>query len=88
MAWMGWVFDLMGFPHASAVEDLAEAGKLTSDNVPGRSDRSLQCSVSESGAVSIPGGDAAGQDALHSAVVEGFQYVGVCAEFPQAAAQP
>ncbi len=51
--------------------DVLEGGKLTSKNVAGSSHDPLQSPAVASGAVSKPGGDAAGQDALHSAGVEG-----------------
>ncbi len=53
--------------------DILEGGKLTSNNVAGSSQDPLQSPVVASGAVSKPGGDAASQDALHSAGVEGSE---------------
>ncbi len=62
--------DLPCFPHTSLGVDVLEGGKLISDDVLGRLNYSLQGFPVESGAVPIPGGDAASQDALHSANVE------------------
>ncbi len=56
--------------------DVLEGGKLTSNNGVGSSHDPLQSFAVSSGAVSKPGGDAAGQDALHSAGVEGSEDVG------------
>ncbi len=53
-----------GFPHAPPGVDVLEGGKLTSNNVAGSSHDPLQSFAVTSGAVSKPGGDAAGQDAL------------------------
>ncbi len=50
-----------------------EGGKLTSNNVAGSLHDPLQSFGVASGAVYKPGGDAAGQDALHSAGVEGSE---------------
>jgi len=60
-----------GFPCTPPGVDILEGGKLTSNNVAGSSHDPLQSPAVASGAVSIPGGDTAGQDALHSAGVEG-----------------
>ncbi len=60
-----------GFPCTPPGVDILEGGKLTSNNVAGGSHDPLQSPAVASGAVSIPGGDTAGQDALHSAGVEG-----------------
>ncbi len=70
-----------GFPCTPPGVDILEGGKLTSNNVAGSSHDPLQSPAVASGAVSIPGGDAAGQDALHSAGVEGPEDSG--ARFPQ-----
>ncbi len=59
-----------GFPCTPPGVDILEGGKLTSNNVAGSSHHPLQSPAVASGAVSKPGGDAAGQDALHSAGVE------------------
>ncbi len=68
---MGWVAGVIGdppgFPYTPPGVDVLEGGKLTSNNVTGSSHNPLQ---SFAVAVSKPGGDAAGQDALHSAGVE------------------
>ncbi len=61
-----------GFP-CTPPGDVVEGGKLTSNNVVGSSHDPLQSPVVASGAVSKPGGDTAGQDALHSAGVEGSE---------------
>ncbi len=60
-----------GFPCTPPGVDILEGGKLTSNNVAGSSHDPLQSPAVASGAVSKPGGDTAGQDALHSAGVEG-----------------
>ncbi len=62
-----------GFPCTPPGVDILEGGKLTSNNVPGSSHDPLQSFAVASGAVSKPGGDTAGQDALHSAGVEGSE---------------
>ncbi len=64
--------------------DILEGGKLTSNNVAGSSHDPLQSPAVASGAVSIPGGDTAGQDALHSAGVEGPEDSGARSKLPQA----
>ncbi len=56
-----------GFPCTPPGVDILEGGKLTSNNVAGSSHDPLQSPAVASSAVSKPGGDAAGQDALHSA---------------------
>ncbi len=63
--------------------DVLEGGKLTSNNVAGCSHDPLQRPAVASGAVSKPGGDAAGQDALHSAGVEGSEDSGAHFKLPQ-----
>ncbi len=84
---MGWVAgvldDLPGFPHAPPGVDVLEGGKLTSNNVDGSSHDPLQSFAVASGAVSKPGVDAAGQDALHSAGVEGSEDTGARSKLPQ-----
>ncbi len=68
---MAWVAgDTLAFPHAPPGVDVLEGGKLTSYSVAGSSDIPLQSFAIAAGAVSIPGNDAAGQDAFHSAGVE------------------
>ncbi len=62
--------DLPCFPYTLLGVDVLEGGKLTSDDVLGRLNYSLQGFPVESVAVPIPGSDAASQDALHSASVE------------------
>ncbi len=61
-----------GFPCTPPGVDILEGGKLTSNNVAGSSHDPLQSPAVASGAVSKPGGDTAGQDALHSAGVQRF----------------
>ncbi len=71
MGWVAGVFDNPpGFPCTPPGVDILEGGKLTSNNVAGSSHDPLQSPAVASGAVSKPGGDTAGQDALHSAGVE------------------
>ncbi len=79
----GVLDDPPGFPHAQPGVDVLEGGKLTSNNVAGSSHDPLQSFAVASGAVSKPGGDAAGQDALHSAGVEGSEDAGARSKLPQ-----
>ncbi len=72
-----------GFPCTPPGVDILEGGKLTSNNVVGSSHDPLQSPAVASGAVSKPGGDAAGQDALHSAGVEGPEDAGARSKLPQ-----
>ncbi len=72
-----------GFPCTPPGVDVLEGGKLTSNNVAGSSHDPLQSFAVASGAVSKPGGDAAGQDALHSAGVEGSEDAGARSKLPQ-----
>ncbi len=72
-----------GFPCTPPGVDVLEGGKLTSNNVAGSSHDPLQSFAVASGAVSKPGGDAAGQDALHSAGVEGSVDSGARSKLPQ-----
>ncbi len=66
MGWVAGVFDNPpGFPCTLPGVDVLEGGKLTSNNVAGSSHDPLQSFAVASCAVSKPGGDAAGQDALH-----------------------
>ncbi len=65
-----------GFPCTPPGVDVLEGGKLTSNNVAGSLHDPLQSPAVASSAVSKPGGDAAGQDALHSAGVEGSEDAG------------
>ncbi len=67
---VGIIDDPLGFPYTPPGVDVLEGGKLTSNNVAGNSHDPLQSFAVVSRAVSKPGGDAAGQDALHSAGVE------------------
>ncbi len=75
----GVLDDHLGFPGV----DILEGGKLTSNNVAGSSHDPLQSPVVASGGVSKPGGDTAGQDALHSAGVEGSEDSGAHSKLPQ-----
>ncbi len=70
-----------GFPYTPPGVDLLEGGKLTSNNVAGSSHDPLQSPAVASGAVSKPGGDAAGQDAR--AGVEGPEDSGARSKLPQ-----
>ncbi len=84
---MGWVagvfYNPPGFPCTPPGIDVLEGGKLTSNNVAGSSHDHLQSPAVASGAVSKPGSDAAGQDALHSAGVEGSEDSGARSKLPQ-----
>ncbi len=66
----GVLDDPPGFPCTPPGVDILEVGRLTSKNVAGSSHDPLLSFAVASGAVSKPGGDAAGQDALHGAGVE------------------
>ncbi len=71
--WDGWLESLIilrAFLGTPPGVDVLEGGKLNSNNVTGSSHDHLQSFAVASGAVSKPGGDAAGQGALHSAGVE------------------
>ncbi len=84
MGRMAGVFDNPpGFPFTPPGVDVLEGGKLTSNNVAGSSHDPLQSFAVASGGVSKPGGDAAGQDALHSAGVEGSEDAGARSKLPQ-----
>ncbi len=83
VGWMAGVLDdPPGFPYTPPGVDVLEGGKLTSNNVAGSSHNPLQSFAVASGAVSKPGGDAAGQDALHSAGVEGSEDAGAHSKLP------
>ncbi len=71
----GVIGDPPGFPYTPPGVDILEGGKLTSNNVAGSSHNPLQSFAVASDAVSKPGGDAAGQDALHSAGVIWIVYI-------------
>ncbi len=77
----GVLDDPPGFPHAPPGLDVLEGGKLTSNNVAGSCP--LQRFAVASGAVSKPGSDADGQDALHSAGVEGSEEAAARSKLPQ-----
>ncbi len=62
--------DLPCFPHTSLGVNVLVGGKLTSDDLLGRLNYSMQGFPVECGIVPVPGSDAASQDALHSATVE------------------
>ncbi len=82
---MGWVAGVFDNPPGFSCTgvDVLEGGKLTSKNVAGSSHDPLESTAVASGAVSKPGGDAAGQDALHSAGVEGSEDAGARSKLPQ-----
>ncbi len=80
---MGVLDDLLGFPYTPPGIDVLEGGKLTSNNVAAGSHDTLQSFAVASSAVSKPAGDAAGQDALHSAGVEGSEDTGAHSKLPQ-----
>ncbi len=73
--------DPLGFPYTLPSVNVLEGGKLTSNNVAGSSHDPLQSYAFASGAVSKPGGDAAGQNALHSAGVERSEDAGAHSKF-------
>ncbi len=79
----GFLDDPPGFPYTLPGVDVLEGGKLTSNNVVGSSHDPLQSFAVDSGAVSKSGSDAAGQDALHSAGVEGSEDAGAHSKLPQ-----
>ncbi len=79
----GVIDDPPGFPYTPPGVDVLVGGKLTSNNVAGSSHNPLQSFAVASGAVSKPGGDAAGQDALHSAGVECSEDAGAHSKLPQ-----
>ncbi len=79
----GVIDDPPGFPYTLPGVDILEGGKLTSNNVAGSSHDPLQSFAVASGAVSKPGGYAAGQDALHSAGVEWSEDAGARSKLPQ-----
>ncbi len=84
--WDGWLESLIilrAFLVQPPGVDILEGGKLTSNNVAGSSHDPLQSPAVASGAVSKPGGDTAGQDALHSAGVEGPEDSGARSKLPQ-----
>ncbi len=68
----GVLDDHPGFPYTSPGVDVLEGGKLTSNNVAGSSHDPLQSFAVASGAVSKPGGDAAGQDLRILGLVPNF----------------
>ncbi len=79
----GVLDDPSGFPYTRPGVDVLDGRKLTSNNVADSSYDPLQSFAVASGAVSKPGGDAAGQDALHSAGVEGSEDAGARSKLPQ-----
>ncbi len=80
---MGRVAGVLDDPYTPPGVDVLEGGKLTSNNVVGSSQNPLQSFAFASGAVSKPGGDAAGQDALQSAGVKGSEDAGAYSKLPQ-----
>ncbi len=84
---MGWVAGVLddpsGFPYTLPGVDVLEGGKLTSNNVAGSLHNPLQSFAVASGVVFKPGSDAAGQDTLHSAGVEGSEDAGAHSKLPQ-----
>ncbi len=81
--WLESLIILRAFLVNTSGVDILEGGKLTSNNVAGSSHDPLQSPAVASGAVSKPGGDTAGQDALHSAGVEGPEDSGARSKLPQ-----
>ncbi len=79
----GVLDDPPGFPYTLPGVNILGGGKLTFNNVAGSSHDPLQSFAVASGAVSKPGGDAAGQDALHSAGVEGSEDAQAHFKLPQ-----
>ncbi len=79
----GVLDDPPGFPYTLPGVNVLEGGKLTSNNVVGSSHDPLQSFAVASGTVSKPGGDAASQDAIHSAGVEGSEDFGARSKLPQ-----
>ncbi len=79
----GVLDDPPGFPYTPPGVDVLEGGKLTSNNVAGSSHDPLQSFAVANSAFSKPGGDAAGQDALHSAGVERSEDSGARSKLPQ-----
>lgn len=75
--------DPPGLPCTPPGVDVLEGGKLTSNNVAGSSHDPLQSFAVASGAVSEPGRDAARQDALYGARVEGSEDAGAHSKLPQ-----
>ncbi len=84
---MGRVAGVLDDPPAFLIHHLVqivlEGGKLTSNNVAVSSHYPLQSFAVASGAVSKPGGDTAGQDALHSAGVGGSEDTGARSKLSQ-----
>ncbi len=80
---MGWLAGVLddppGFPYTPPGVDVL----LTSNNMAGSSHDPLKSFAVASVAVSKPGGNAAGQDALHSAGVEAFEDNGARSKPPQ-----
>ncbi len=79
----GVIDDPQGFPYTPPGVDVLEGGKLTSKNVAGSSQDPSRSFAVASCAVSKPGGDTAGQDAFHSADVEGPEDAGARSKLPQ-----
>ncbi len=79
----GVIDDPTGFHYTLPGVDVLVGGKLTSNNVAGSSHNPIQCFAVACGAVSKPGDYAAGQDALHSAGVDGSEDAGAHSKLPQ-----
>ncbi len=76
----GVIDDPLSFPYTPPGVDVLEGAKLTSNNGGGQFVRPFAVA---SGAVSKPGGNAVGQDALHSAGVECSEDAGAHPKLPQ-----
>ncbi len=79
----GVIDDPPGFPYTPPGVDVLEGGKLTSNNVASSLHDPLQSIAVASGAVSKPGSDTPGQDALHSAGVECSEDAGAHSKLSQ-----
>ncbi len=75
--------DPPGFSYTLPGVDVLEGGKLTSNNVTGSSHDPLQSFAVARGVVSKPDGVTDGQDAIHSAGVEGSEDAGAHSKLPQ-----
>ncbi len=79
----GVIDDPPDFSYTPPGVDVLEGEKLNSNNVAGSSHDPLQSFAVASSAVSKPGGDAAGQDGLRSAGIEGSEDAGAHSKLPQ-----
>ncbi|XP_051956635.1 uncharacterized protein LOC127625397 [Xyrauchen texanus] len=75
--------DPLSFFHTPPSVYVLEGGKLTSDDVSGSLHHPLQGFAVVGGAIAIPGGDAASQDARYSTSVEPCEDVLVHSKLPQ-----